>query len=62
MPQWYELIGRILQGGKSVEVFARPEEVPGLVKEVGSRGLLINCEQVSEQEANWLLGEFPQDY
>jgi hypothetical protein len=59
--QWYELIHRILDGGKSVEVFARPEEVPGLVREVGCRGLLIHCGEVSEAEADGLLEAYPQE-
>lgn len=40
--QWHELIARILAAGKSVEVFARPEEIEPLVRAVGTRGLLIN--------------------
>ena len=61
VPHWYELIHRILEGGKSVEVFARPEEVPDLVREVGSRGLLIHCGEISEEEADWLLEAYPQE-
>lgn len=59
--QWYPLIQRVLDAGKSVEVFARPEEVPELVREVGSRGLFIHCGEVSEAEAEWLLEIYPQD-
>jgi hypothetical protein len=59
--KWYELIHRILKGGKSVEIFARPEEVPDLVREVGSRGLLIHCGDINEEEADWLLEEYPQE-
>ncbi len=61
VPQWYELIHRILKGRKSVEVFARPEEVPDLVREVSSRGLLIHCGEISEEEADWLLEAYPQE-
>lgn len=59
--QWYPLTRRILDAGKSVEVFARPEEVPELVREVGPRGLLIHCGEVTEEEADWLLEAYPQE-
>jgi hypothetical protein len=52
--QWHELIARILAAGKSVEVFARPEEVEPLVKAVGPRGLLINV-PCSAEEAERLV-------
>lgn len=58
---WYEVIRRVLDGGKSVEVFARPEEVADLVEEVGARGLLIHCGEVREEQAQRLLEEWPQD-
>jgi hypothetical protein len=51
---WYDLIRRILNAGKSVEVFARPDEVRPLVKAVGLRGLLIHLD-CTAQEAEWLL-------
>jgi hypothetical protein len=54
LAQWHELIARILAAGKSVEVFARPEEVEPLVKAVGARGLLINV-SCSAEEAERLL-------
>jgi hypothetical protein len=59
--QWYPLIRRILDAGKSVEVFARPEEVLELVREAGTRGLLIHCGEVTEEEAEWLLEAYPQE-
>ena len=49
LAQWHELIARILAAGKSVEVFARPEEVAPLVAAVGARGLLINVECTAEE-------------
>ena len=54
LAQWHELIARILAAGKSVEVFARPEEVEPLVKAVGARGLLINV-SCSAEEAERLV-------
>ncbi|MFA6108727.1 MAG: hypothetical protein WDA75_08160 [Candidatus Latescibacterota bacterium] len=60
VPQWYGLIRRILAAGKSVEVFARPEEIDDLVREVGPRGLLIHCGGVSPDQAARLLERYPQ--
>jgi hypothetical protein len=54
LAQWHPLIKRILEAGKSVEVFARPDEVEPLVKAVGLRGLLINV-TCSAEEAEQLL-------
>jgi hypothetical protein len=54
--QWHELIALILAAGKSVEVFARPEEIEPLVKAVGARGLLINVTCTAE-EASRLVEE-----
>jgi hypothetical protein len=54
---WHELIARILAAGKSVEVFARPEEVEPLVKAVGARGLLINV-SCSAEEAERLISHW----
>lgn len=54
LSQWHDLIVHILTAKKSVEVFARPDEVGPLVKAVGTRGLLINV-SCTAQEAEWLL-------
>jgi hypothetical protein len=59
--QWYDLIRRILAGGKSVEVFARVDEIDDLVKNVGPRGLLICTGGVSPSQAARLLEKYPQD-
>jgi hypothetical protein len=56
LSQWYELIAHILAAGKSIEVFARPDEVGMLVKALGTRGLLINV-NCTAQEAEWLLDQ-----
>lgn len=55
---WYPLIRRILAAGKSIQVFARPEEVDELVREVGPRGLLISCGAVSAAEADRLRARY----
>ena len=39
--QWYDLIRRVLDRGKSIQVFAEADEIPGLVDAVGTRGLLV---------------------
>ncbi len=59
VPQWYDLIRHILSRGKSVEVFARPDEIDDLVKNVGTRGVLITS-HVSPQQADQLLSKYPQ--
>jgi len=61
VPQWYELIRHILSKGKSVEVFARVEEIDNLVKNVGTRGLLIYTSVSSPEEAARLLERYPQE-
>ncbi len=55
---WYALIRRILEAGKSVEVFAEAGEVDDLVRNVGARGLLINV-TATEEEALRLLERYP---
>ena len=42
LDQWYELILKILAAGKSVQVFARADEVGPLLDNVGTRGMLIS--------------------
>jgi hypothetical protein len=43
LSQWHDLIGHILNHGKSVHVYAKEEEVGPLIKAVGSKGLLISA-------------------
>jgi copper homeostasis protein CutC len=59
--QWYDVIRRVLAAGKSVEVFARLEEIDELVREVGPRGLLIHTGGVTPDQAAQLLERYPQD-
>jgi len=61
VPQWHELIKYIIDHGKSVEVFARPDEIDGLVRHVGARGLLVSTSVASREEAERLLERYPQD-
>lgn len=56
--QWYPLIQRILSMRKSVQVFAEVAEVDDLVKNVGSRGLLITVRAESVDEAEKLVERY----
>lgn len=58
LSQWYELIKYILSKRKSAQVYARVDEVDDLVKNVGARGLLIVCPNISIQEAEWLMNRY----
>jgi hypothetical protein len=60
LSDWYALIRRILEGGKSVQVFAEVDEVDELVKNVGARGLLITVE-ASEEDAYPLIERYKAD-
>ena len=42
LDQWYDLIKRILGAGKSIQVYAQADEVESLIKNVGSKGVLIS--------------------
>jgi hypothetical protein len=61
LPQWYELIQKILNAGKSVQLFCKPEEIDDLVKNVGSKGLLLICNGLSNQEAQILENKYDFD-
>ncbi|MFI4912386.1 MAG: hypothetical protein ACIAQZ_12030 [Sedimentisphaeraceae bacterium JB056] len=55
LDQWYDVIRKILDSGKSCQVFAEPDEIKPLVDNVGTRGLLaivknVNNEQMRELE------------
>jgi len=56
--QWYDLFNYIISKGKSVEVFAKIDEIDDLVKHVGPRGLLIGCHPATRQEAERLLEQY----
>jgi hypothetical protein len=47
--QWYGVIRQILNAGKSVQVYAQPDEVDALVENVGPRGLLITVNSTDEE-------------
>jgi len=60
--QWTELIRTILAHQKSVQIFARPEEIDQLVQAVGCRGLLISCPDITADEAARLADRYPQSF
>jgi hypothetical protein len=56
--EWYDLIRYIISKGKSMQVFARADEVDDLVRAVGPRGLLIGVSDVTPEEAEHLLAKY----
>ncbi len=58
LDQWYDLIRRIKDSGKSVQVFAEPEEVDDLVKNVGGKGLLVTCWTADDKQAQRLIERY----
>ena len=56
--QWYDLIKKILAAGKSVQVFAEPEEIDDLVKTVGTKGLLITLRDIDNKTARKITGKY----
>jgi hypothetical protein len=61
LAQWYDLIRKILDHRKSVQLYASPDEVDGLVKNVGPRGLLVICESASNEQAEILMDHYSTD-
>jgi hypothetical protein len=59
--EWYEVLRRILAAGKSVQVYAEPQEVDALVKNVGAKGLMIKLTNASPEAVAQLLERYPQD-
>jgi hypothetical protein len=58
LDQWYDLIKRILKAGKSVQIFAQPDEVGGLVDNVGPKGLLITVLNANNEQAEKLINDY----
>lgn len=64
LSQWHDLIKHILSLGKSVHVYARPDEVAPLIKAVGSKGVLVGVMFENDQEISRFLDEYklnPED-
>lgn len=58
LDQWYDLIKYIISKGKSVQLYARVDEIGPLVENVGSKGLLVVCNGVTNSEAEKLTEQF----
>jgi len=58
LDQWYELLKKILAAKKSIQVFAEADEVDELVKQVGTRGLLITVQNASLEDARRLVEKY----
>lgn len=58
---WYDVLRKILAGGKSVQVYAEPHEVDDLVRAVGARGLMIKLTRATPDDVARLLERYPQD-
>lgn len=56
--QWYDLLKCILNSKRSVQICARAEEVDDLVKNVGTRGLLIGIADPATEEAARLFDKY----
>ena len=55
--QWYSLINRIIERGKSVQIFARAEEIEFL-SNLGSRGVLITVSDPSAENTSRLADRY----
>ena len=58
LDRWYDLIRRILAAGKSCQVFADPDEIEGLTRNVGTEGLLAIINNPDNKDADILLNSF----
>ena len=58
LDQWYALIERILKHGKSVQLFARTEEIEPLIDRVGTNGVLVTVSDPSPENAQLLADRF----
>ena len=58
--QWTDVIRTILDSGKSCQIYARPEEVEPLVREVGGDGLMV-ITWGSEEEISRLAERYDLD-
>lgn len=51
LDQWYDLLRKILAAGKSLQVFAKADEVDALVREIGGSRLLVLLLDPTREEA-----------
>ena len=60
LDQWYDLLRKILAAGKSLQVYARAEEVEPLVRHVGADRLLVIVRDSTRDEIRRLADRYPQ--
>jgi len=56
--QWYDVIKKIQDGGKSVQLYGKVEEIDDLVKNVGTKGLVIIVTNATNDDAKRLLEKY----
>lgn len=56
--RWYDLLKYILSKGKSVQVYAKVEEIEDLVKNVGAKGLLIIITNATREKVERLIEKY----
>jgi hypothetical protein len=59
--QWYELIKKVIDRGKSIQVFAEPHEIADLTAAVGSNRLLITVTGCTREQAEDLLNTYGEN-
>ncbi len=55
LDQWYDVIKKIIAGGKACQVFAEPDEIDSLVEGVGTKGLLVVVKNATNKQAEGLM-------
>ncbi|MBN1864581.1 MAG: hypothetical protein JW808_06735, partial [Victivallales bacterium] len=58
LAQWHGLLRRILEAGKSFQVYARADEVEPLVEALGTRGVLAIVTNATHKNMTRLLETF----
>ncbi len=59
LDQWYGLLRKILAAGKSLQVYARAEEVEALVRNIGANRLLVIVRDSTRDEIQRLVDRYP---
>lgn len=59
LDQWYGLLRKILAAGKSLQVYARAEEVDPLVRHIGANRLLVIVRDSTRDEIRRLADRYP---
>lgn len=57
--QWYELIEKILDGGKAVQLYAKASEVEDAVKQLGAKGLPFVISDATKKNMEMLSKKYP---